>query len=756
MRLANILTPLALASLLSSPTLLHAATSTPIDPDLVHADLPVPGKAIDWQSVRREQAQFRAAQRLATMAKGPVAATSAIADIAIAQDGWYRISFDDLVAAGIGIDAVAADQVALTRAGVKVPLFVTDPTTFGKGSSIEFYGEAVRNSLYTETAHYRLLIDRRSALRFKDVGSDATTTPTESVLVSTEFAPEREYTFSAPGKDPWAAKRIVRSDSNGVAATESFDLAPAFGKSESNLVVSLWGGLDYAALPPDHSVRILLNGSEVARERFDGLFAHVINVSLQDSQLRAGGNELSVEVLADTGYSTDVVYLDSFAMQYERSLDLSAGAFTFDVATTDNHAAFRVANADGDVLILRNRGGALARVGGIGDADNSYRFAFSARRGDRVIVLRPGQPQAVVAIAPAGAVIDPTPGAAAQLLVIAHPSFVDAIQPLVEARRAAGISTRVIDVEALYAFHSNGQPDPVAIQASIEYAHNRLGTRYVLFVGDDNFDYKDRLGLGAVSFVPTQYAQTTPIVRFAPVDSLYGDVGLDGDQDVVISRMPARTVSELQVMVAKAIDYATQANRGHAVFATDRAQPGLSFLAASQQMQSDLGASWSVQRVDLDTYATTMVASARSDLAAALASGQSLTSYYGHGFPGAWGSDRLLAASDISAIADVPPTALVQFACWSTYFVDPRSESLAHALLANPGGVAVMIGQSALGYTQSNTELARTLLPRLATLSIGEALLAAKAELATSATTLPDVTVGALMLGDPTLQVRAP
>ena len=752
MRLATFISPLALAGLLSTPTLLNAAAVSQADPELVRADLPVPGKSIDWQAVRREQAQFRNAQRMNVMAK----ATHATADIAIAQDGWYRVSFDDLLAAGVAIGPVPADQVALTHAGAKVPLVVNGPATFGKGSSFEFYGEAVRDSLYTETAHYRLVIDRRQALRFSDVGVGATATPVESVAVTAEFAPEREYSFSAPGADPWAAKRIVRNDANDVAATESFDIAPAAGKSTPRLTVSLWGGLDYAAMAPDHSARILVNGYEVARTRFDGLFEQAVSAELQDWQLRAGSNELSVEVLGDTGYSTDVVYLDAFTLNYQRRLDLTDGAFQFEVANADNRATFRVANAANDVLVLRNRGGALARVGGVGDADNSYRFAFSARRGDRVIVLRPGQPQAVVAIAPAGAVIDPTPGAAAQLLVIAHPSFVDAIQPLVEARRAAGISTRVIDVEALYAFHSNGQPDPVAIQASIEYAHNRLGTRYVLFVGDDNFDYKDRLGLGAVSFVPTQYAQTTPIVRFAPVDSLYGDVGLDGDQDVVISRMPARTVSELQVMVAKAIDYATQANRGHAVFATDRAQPGLSFLAASQQMQSDLGASWSVQRVDLDTYATTMVASARSDLAAALASGQSLTSYYGHGFPGAWGSDRLLAASDISAIADVPPTALVQFACWSTYFVDPRSESLAHALLANPGGVAVMIGQSALGYTQSNTELARTLLPRLATLSIGEALLAAKAELATSATTLPDVTVGALMLGDPTLQVRAP
>lgn len=756
MRLANILTPLALASLLSTPAMLHAAAAMQVDADVVRADLPVPGKAIDWQSVQREQAQFRDAQRLETMAKGAPSGTAAIADIAIAQDGWYRISFDELVAAGVAIGPTPADQVALTRAGTKVALVVTGQETFGKGSTIEFYGEAVRDNLYTETAHYRLLIDRRQALRFKDVGIDPTTTPAESAAVSATFAPEREYTYVAPGQDPWAAKRIVRTGSSDVATTESFDIAPAAGKSTARLVASLWGGLDYAALPPDHSVRILVNGHEVARTRFDGLFAHEIDVTVQDWQLQAGSNELGVEVLADTGYSSDVVYLDKFSIDYQRSLDLAAGAFAFDVEAADNHAAFRIANAAGDVLILRNRNGALAQVVGVNDADDSFRFAFSARRGDRVIVLRPSQPQAVVAIAPAGPVLDPMPGAAAELLVISHPSFVDAIQPLVDARRADGISTRVIDVEALYTAYTDGQPGPVAIQMAIEYAANRLGTRYVLFVGDDNFDYKNRLGLGAVSFIPTQYAQTTAVVRFAPVDSLYGDVDLDGKQDLVVSRMPARTTTEVDFMVAKALGYSSHTTSGQALFASDRAQPGLSFLAASLQMQASIGSNWNVRRVDLDAYATSAIVTARNDLASALAAGPALTSYYGHGFPGAWGNERLLSAADMDAIASAPPTALMQFACWSTYFVDPRSESLAHALLASPGGVAVMVGQSALGFVQSNTELARALLPRLSTLPVGDALLAATGELAASGGMYSDVTIGALLLGDPTLQVRAP
>ena len=143
-------------------------------------------------------------------------------------------------------------------------------------------------------------------------------------------------------------------------------------------------------------------------------------------------------------------------------------------------------------------------------------------------------------------------------------------------------------------------------------------------------------------------------------------------------------------------------------------------------------------------------------VAAFLAAGPALTSYYGHGFPGAWGNERLLSAADMDAIASAPPTALMQFACWSTYFVDPRSESLARALLASPGGVAVMVGQSALGFVQSNTELARALLPRLSTLPVGDALLAATGELAASGGMYSDVTIGALLLGDPTLQVRAP
>ena len=257
-----------------------------------------------------------------------------------------------------------------------------------------------------------------------------------------------------------------------------------------------------------------------------------------------------------------------------------------------------------------------------------------------------------------------------------------------------------------------------------------------------------------MSFIPTHYVATTPDLRFAPSDAMYGDVDLDGDFDIAVGRLPARTRSELDAMIAKTLAYSSTPFAGKALMTTDRADPGYSFRNASLAMAQQLGERWSVARVDVDDYAPNNVAAARAALATGIQSGQALVSFYGHGFPTKWGNSNLLTSGDLSAIAGAPSTVFVQFGCWGTYFVDPRQQALANALLAAPGGAAALIGQSGLTYIYSDQELSRKLLPRLAEMRIGDALVATANEL-TAEGSYPDVTLGTQLLGDPTLQLRA-
>lgn len=712
--------------------------------------IPSPGTSVDWSAIRAEQAAFRANHPKRSEAK----LAGAEAEIRVSATGWYRVAFEDLFSAGVNFSGADATQLALSLDGVNVPMIVRGGTSFGPGSAIEFYGHAVEGSLYTETAAYRLKVDRRGALRFANVGVAPGSTVDASADVSITVAPDREYNYSAPGDDPWAAARLVRSGTTSTRTSETFEAAPAAPTDVATLTVNLTGGLDYGYGGNDHSVRVLLNGAEIGRTQFDGLNAQAFQTSFPAQYLASGPNQIAVELVGDTGFASDVVYLEGFRIDYRRALTLGSDAIRFVVGSGSRTHGFSVDGTGGDVLVLRERDGKTTLAEGSLAADGSYRFAFASRAGDTVTVLRPSLAM-TAEVAPAEAVFDPMPGAEAQLLIVAHPSFIDGLAPLVAARQQQGISTRVVNVEDIYRYYNGGRAEPAAIQAALAYAKKRLKTRYLLLVGGDSLDYKNRLGLGSVSFIPTHYVATNPTVRFAPADTLYGDVDLDGDLDIAVGRFPARTRAELDTMVAKTLAYASTPFAGKALMASDRADPGYSFRNASLNMQQNLGSDWATTRIDLDDYAASENATARADLASAIQSGQALVSYYGHGFPTAWGNSLLLSSSNLSAIANAPATAVVQFGCWGTYFVDPRYNALSNALLATPGGAAVLIGQNGLSYTHSDIELARRLLPRLSQMRVGDAMLTTSNELGAAGGAYLDVSIGTQLMGDPTLQLRS-
>lgn len=705
--------------------------------------------SIDWSAVRAEQQDFRTKAALQRKQK----AGTDLAEFRISATGWYRVDHEDLLAAGIDLSGSNARKLALLDGDRQVPMIVRGGAKFGPGSSLEFFASAVEGNLYTNTAIYHLALEGKEALRFRNVGVAASGAALVSVPSSVMVAPDRAYNYSAPGDDPWSAARLVRSGASVARHVEPFDASPGATAATARIEVTLAGGLDYMSGGDDHRVHLLLNGVEIGVAQFDGLVAHTFETTLPIQQLNDGHNEFTIELLSDTGFASDVVYLEGFRIDYLRNLSLDETAIRFPVdASSTRNRSYVVAGSGDDVIVLRHRGATIDMIEGNVQADGSYRFGVSPQAGDEITVLRPSLAM-TPEIAAAVPVSDPIAGAETEFLIVSHPSFMDGLTPLVAARNQQGISTRVVDVEDIYRYYNGGRPGPEAIQAALANAVTRLQTRYVLLVGGDSFDYKDNFGLGSLSFIPTHYVATSPDLRFAPSDAMYGDVDLDGDFDIAVGRLPARTLSELDAMIAKTLAYSSTPFVGKALMTTDRADPGYSFRAASLAMEQQLGEQWSFARVDVDDYAPNNVAAARAALASGIQSGQALVSFYGHGFPTKWGNSNLLSSGDLSAIAGAPSTVFVQFGCWGTYFVDPRQQALANALLAAPGGAAALIGQSGLTYIFSDLELSRVLLPKLAQMRIGDALVATANEL-TAEGSYPDVTLGTQLLGDPTLELR--
>jgi hypothetical protein len=247
---------------------------------------------------------------------------------------------EDLLAAGIDWSGADRDRLRLTRGGQPVPVWHEGPQQVGPGTRIGFLARAIEDSLYTRTAVYRLAladaVQRGLATVHAPPGSGAARTSVRDVWT---HAPNRLYAPYSPTTDPWYAAEVYRDGGSSGSLQESFAIPPKSPvSSNERLTVRLWGGTVYPQAP-DHSVRLLLNGVEVAVTTFDGLNQAVVEAPLPPGVLQSGSNTLTIELLNDTGVEYDLVMLESIEVEYEREMLAQGDRFSFELSPGSDNSA---------------------------------------------------------------------------------------------------------------------------------------------------------------------------------------------------------------------------------------------------------------------------------------------------------------------------------------------------------------------------------------------------------------------------------
>jgi hypothetical protein len=519
----------------------------------------------------------------------------------------------------------------------------------------------------------------------------------------------------------------------------------------ARLELVVWGMED---LPqnPDHHLLVSVNGVAVANDSFDGLVEHVLKISLPGGSLHEGANTLLLTLPGDTGAEYDIVYLDKFSLNYQRQFQAQAGQLTF----TSAGGVFNVTNLpSSNVVVYRLNAAGLARLDNVQVQASGSSFTASFAGTSEVATYMVTTVEAMNT-----PVLEATrlPGKLdqpAQYMIISHPDFISGLAPLVQARQAQGLTVSVVDVNDLYAKYTYGIFDPQAIKQYIAYAAKNLGTQYVLLVGGDTYDYRNYLGKNSISFIPSLYINTGPDAGFVPADPLYADVNGDGLPDLAIGRFPVRTTAELSMIVNKTLAYAGKNYWQTAFFASDMNDGIVSFKDISNSLAGSLPGSWLVGSTNLDDVS---VATARTQLLAAMNSGTALVTYTGHSGPASWSDSNLFNTSNASALTNAgKPFVVVQWGCWNTYYVDPVNNFLVQKFLfSGNNGAAAVLGASTLTDSGSEALLGGLLTPRMVTpgMSIGQALQDAKSELAQTHPELLDVLLGWSLMGDPALVIQ--
>lgn len=739
-----------------------------------------PGRESIWQRVAEVLTSLLMNSAHAADVQAPIENPGALF-LDVTAEGVHRVTYEDLAAEGFdAIAGVDPSTIGLANNGVTVPMHVHTegegtvvkvkgrqvviPATFGPGSYLEFIAEKI-NSRYTDDNTYALYMDGSHIER---LGDDATlpesATPVISYLQTDTFEgdvahPETFYSTATPMDDPWSCLDLY---SNG-GGVEKFLSLPIdnYNGGQATIEVDVWGyGFNLQHLQIDVNA-----AANVAGGVFSGLTSHTYTGDLAAGGLHNGSN--TVNFVIPAGSAMERIVINRVRLTYPRDLVARVGRLSFSAAGE----VFEVSGFTGsDIAVYREfDDGVIERLSGVeavnDGANFKARFAGTANASTYHVAAVNAMP-AVSYRVPAtdAAILDSKRKSAAAYMIISHPDFIydedgqmnSDMSRLLEANKAQFGSAAVVSTEAIYAHFGGGIFGAQPIADFIHWAAENRQSETFLLVGSDVYDYLDRLGIGAISFLPSLYMRTGVYNSHAPVDPKYVDFDDDNVPDRAIGRLIPRTSEEWHVMVEKTLAYTSDSQRS--VFSADvpDATSGHSFKNDSEALITEIPVAWQsgVTRVYVEDDPD-----ARTTLIDALNASPALVSYAGHSATKRW-APGLLTANDAAALLNESPFVVNQWGCWNTYYVSPLSDSMAHMFLRNgvdsgmnSGAVAVS-GPTGLTSISNEISLGTGLFREMFNGgTLGEAVLSAKRSLAETNPGALDVLMGWTLIGDPGLVI---
>jgi parallel beta-helix repeat protein len=665
--------------------------------------------------------------------------------LTVKHEGWYRVAQTDLVAAGLNPNADPRN-LRLFAEGVEQPMQVTTGKEgrFDQSASIEFYGLGF-DTPSTDARVYWLIADTQAGLRVQQVKGNGETASARSFTYTVERRDQSVY-FAAlrnGERENFFGAVITAS---GVAQELMVRHLDAAGSQMATVDIALQG----VTLTP-HRVAVHLNNAFIGEVAFDGQQQGVAQLRVPSSLLAEGANTLRLTAAAG---ASDVSLVDWLRITYQHTFSADDDRLKFTAKSREQVKITGFTSSDIRVFDVTNPEAVIEVTGTISNQKGSYTISVTAPDGGERRLLavtaattaRPAQIKANQLSAWR------SKNQSADLVILTRGDLVPALDALKQIRQSEGYKVVVVNVEDLYDEFNYGEKSPQSLKDFLAFATTswKIAPRFLLLVGDASFDPRDHLGIGDTDLVPTRLIDTAYIETAS--DDWFADFNGDGLAELNVGRLPARSVEEAFGVVNKLVTYAKSSPMSEALLVAD-ANLGFDFEAASAQLQPLFGAGVRVaqlKRGRLDP------AAARRQLFDAIARGQKLINYVGHGSADAW-NGSLLRNDEARQLTNADRLPLfVLMTCLNGYFVDPGAESLGVSLLkAERGGAVAVWAASGLAMPADqmtlNRELYRLLFDggKVGSLTLGEATRRAK-----SAISDRDIRLTWVLLGDPTMRLK--
>ena len=402
-----------------------------------------------------------------------------------------------------------------------------------------------------------------------------------------------------------------------------------------------------------------------------------------------------------------------------------------------------------------------------------------------------------------------SPSIKGDYVIIAHPKFMGALEPLKEHRERQGFHVAVANIEDIYNDFNHGRFSPFAIKIFLRTAYQtwEIPPEYALLVGDGHYNYKGgntdyfmrqinpEIAEGYANFVPTIHGWSDGGLEGGgetAMDYRFGVIkGEDRIADLHIGRFPVHTVEELRSVIQKIIAYETESDpnpewrakvihisdnrtthNGDHVFRSsretlirERTPPGYEVEKIYLRDKAPANGKWDPP--EEETLPSSRDANER--IIDAVSEGALLLEYAGHGGRSVWADEDILRTEDILRMRNgARQPVVIATTCLISAFDSPEQigqRSMGEEFLLQSGaGASAVIGATRKTYANCNIDFDNIFFPILfhhpsnrigELLTIGKikAELFAKAE--PSEYCIPGLEQYTLF-GDPATQLRRP
>jgi hypothetical protein len=666
--------------------------------------------------------------------------------IFIQEEGWYRVTQPQLVAAGLD-PGVNPRLLQLFADGEEQPINVRGGSDdrFAPQDSVEFYGTGL-DTPFTDTRVYWLAEGMRSGKRIPRIGEDAGDRVSSLSFPYTKQKKDRTIYLAAlrNGDAPNFFGAVV-SETPAEQILKVSHLAPS-PPGNAELEVSLQGVSAGA-----HQVKITVNGVVVGTMDFQGQALKAERFPLVQSGLVEGDNTVTLVV---EGLSSDVSLVDYIRLTYWRTYTAEEDALRF---TANGGDFLRVNGFSGSsvrVMDITNPHRVIEVEGQVSANAEGYSIRFRVPgHGSRTLLAFVDEgaknPAALAANQPSNW---HQADRAVDLLIISYGLFLESLEPLKTWRESQGLSVAIVDVEDVYDEFSFGTKTPQSLKNFFLHSKSSWQNppRFVLLVGDASFDPRNFYGAGSFDFMPTKLVDT--YYQETASDDWFVDFDEDGLPDMAIGRLPVRTPEEAAAVIAKITGYEQSAgSMTDVLMVADMADEAGNFPASSRQVEALFPEGLTLTEVFRDEFPDDV--QVRNALLSSLNQGPLVVNYMGHGTTQFW-RGGIFGSDDAEALTNgLRLPFFIHMACLNGWFHDPFSEGLAEALLKAEAGGALAAWASS-GLTMHAPQLVMnkeliTLLFNGEGLTIGEAVKKAK-----EATTDADVRKTWVLFGDPATRLK--